>query len=104
MIRSDSGVAHRLSLSARVLSAQDGQVKAKRRPRTASAACGISYLGRLGAGFKPGDAMGPVPADSDITRILLAVTVAAGVRFNPGLEAKGLFAFPGANIGFRKPG
>jgi hypothetical protein len=30
VIRSDSGVAHRLSLSARVLSAQHGQVKAKR--------------------------------------------------------------------------
>ena len=29
VIRSDSGVAHRLSLSARVLSAQGGQVKAK---------------------------------------------------------------------------
>ena len=31
VIRSDSGVAHRLSLSARVLSAGDSQVKAKRR-------------------------------------------------------------------------
>ena len=31
VIRSDSGVAHRLSLSARVLSAVDSQVKAKRR-------------------------------------------------------------------------
>ncbi len=31
MIRSDAGVAHRLSLSARVLSAVDSQVKAKRQ-------------------------------------------------------------------------
>jgi hypothetical protein len=31
VIRSDSGVAHRLSLSARVLSAVDSQVKAKRQ-------------------------------------------------------------------------
>jgi hypothetical protein len=31
VIRSDSGVAHRLSLSARVLSAADSQVKAKRQ-------------------------------------------------------------------------
>jgi hypothetical protein len=31
VIRSDSGVAHRLSLSARVLSAGDSQVKTKRQ-------------------------------------------------------------------------
>jgi hypothetical protein len=33
VIRSDVSEAHRLSLSARVLSALDGQVKAKRQPR-----------------------------------------------------------------------
>jgi hypothetical protein len=48
--------------------------------------------------------MGCVRADSNITRILLTAAVAAGFRFNSSLEAKGLFAFPGANIGFRKPG
>ena len=31
MVRSDSGVAHRLSLSARVVSAVDSQVKAKQQ-------------------------------------------------------------------------
>jgi hypothetical protein len=33
VFRSDSDVAHRLSLSARVLSAANSQVKAKRRPK-----------------------------------------------------------------------
>jgi hypothetical protein len=41
VIRSDSGVAHRLSLSARVLSAVVSQVKAKRQCRSASGACRI---------------------------------------------------------------
>src|ERR1700735_4877685 len=41
VIRSDSGVAHRLSLSARVLSAAVSQVKAKRQPKSASGGCGL---------------------------------------------------------------
>jgi hypothetical protein len=42
VIRSDVGEAHRLSLSARVLSAVARQVKRNNNRRSASAACGIS--------------------------------------------------------------
>jgi hypothetical protein len=46
VIRSDAGVAHRLSLSARVVSAADNQVKAKRQ--------GEKRLWRLQNRAKPG--------------------------------------------------
>ena len=58
MIRSDGSEAHRLSLSARVLSAEDRQVKRNNKVRSASAACGISILPvpvrRPRAGAQPG--------------------------------------------------
>ena len=41
VIRSDCGVAHRLSLSARVVSTVFGQVKRNDNERNASGACGI---------------------------------------------------------------
>jgi len=44
VIRSDASEAHRLSLSARVLSAENRQVKRNNKVRSASAACGIGIL------------------------------------------------------------
>jgi len=52
VIRSDVSEAHRLSLSARVLSAQDGQVKAKQQERSTSAACRISASRQLDEAVK----------------------------------------------------
>jgi hypothetical protein len=48
VIRSDVSEAHRLSLSGRVLSAQDGQVKAKQHLGSTSAACNISRFAAAG--------------------------------------------------------
>jgi hypothetical protein len=50
VIRSDSGVAHRLSLSARFLSAVNTQVKVKRRERSASGACRIGLRASCAVG------------------------------------------------------
>jgi hypothetical protein len=70
VIRSDAGVAHRLSLSARVVSAVVGQVKAKRQGGSASGACRIRLCGRLetlARGKLPGMCNSPHP---DFTRVL----------------------------------
>jgi hypothetical protein len=52
VIRSDVSEAHRLSLSARVLSAQEGQVKAKQQERSTSATCRIGVPQQLDQAVK----------------------------------------------------
>jgi hypothetical protein len=97
VIRSDSGVAHRLSLSARVLSALDGQVKAKalrwkplwrlqNRPLMST---------RLVPQTESRDGLIPPPIVI-LPGYYYRTSLLSGLPSNPGLEAKGLFAFPGA--------
>jgi hypothetical protein len=59
VIRSDSGVTHRLSLSARVVSAVDRQVKAKRQDKKL-----LRYLRNRGNRDSKG-AIGVAPGDDD---------------------------------------
>jgi hypothetical protein len=97
VIRSDSGVTHRLSLSARVVSAVNSQVKRNDNGRSASDACRIS-LPHTGASSAKRQAQGWSAS-------------ALNPQFNPGvihwhglppipdgLEAKSLFALPGAMV------
>jgi hypothetical protein len=88
VIRSDSGVAHRLSLSARVLSAADSQVKVKGCAGSASGACRIEYalMGFDCADGPPSVAgkQGILRQSNALSRLLLEVASNGSELVSPG--------------------
>ena len=98
VVRSDSGVAHRLSLSARVLSAVGWPSQGETTREEALLAPAESRAPRSGESSKQAAA----GRDARIAKYYPGIIgpSISEIGSKAGVEAKGLFAFPGAMMGF----
>ena len=97
VVRSDSGVAHRLSLSARVVSAVDSQVKAKRQGQKRLWRLQNRHFMSTRKARRNNPQRAVPPLIPSFTRVLFESRTACG-RSETSIEAKALFAFFGAMI------